>query len=140
MSYVTTVRYLVHLNSVVLEPFKPSCALRQGDSLSPYLFLFVVDGLSKLIQQEVTNNHLKELKICRRTPGISHLLFADDTLVFFETSAGQAAMLRGVLEKYEKGTGQLINPAKSSLLFGSGCSEEDKGQVMHTVQVRNTAA
>jgi hypothetical protein len=74
----------------------------------------------------VTNNHLKELKICRRAPGISHLLFADDTLVFFETSAGQAAVLRGVLEKYEKGTGQLINLAKSSLLFGSGCSEEDK--------------
>jgi hypothetical protein len=47
LSCVTTVRYSVHLNNVVLEPFKSSRALRQGDSLSPYLFLFVADGLSK---------------------------------------------------------------------------------------------
>jgi hypothetical protein len=127
---------------VVLEPFKPSRSLCQGDPLSPYLFLFVADGLSKLIQQEVSNNHLKELKICRRSPGISHLLFADGTLLFFEASADQAVMLGGggVMEKYEKGTGQLINPVKSSLLFNSECSEEDKEPVMHTLQVRNTSA
>jgi hypothetical protein len=50
MECVTTVRYSVCFNNVALEPFHPTHGLRQGDPLSPYLFLFVADGLSKLLQ------------------------------------------------------------------------------------------
>jgi hypothetical protein len=50
MECVTTIRYSVHFNNVALEPFHPTRGLRQGDPLSPYLFLFVDDGLSKLLQ------------------------------------------------------------------------------------------
>jgi hypothetical protein len=53
MECITTVRYSVHFNNVNLEPFCPTRGLRQGDLLSPYLFLFVANGLSKLLQQEV---------------------------------------------------------------------------------------
>jgi hypothetical protein len=43
-----------------------------------------------------------------------------------------------VIKKYERSTGQLINPAKSSLFFGSGCGEPDRGKVMQVLQVSNT--
>jgi hypothetical protein len=49
MKCVTSVSYSIRFNNVSLEPFKPSRGLRQGDPLSPYLFLFVADGLSKLL-------------------------------------------------------------------------------------------
>jgi hypothetical protein len=52
MACVTIVQYSVCFNNVPLETFKPTHGLRQGDPLSPYLFLFVTDGLSKLIQHE----------------------------------------------------------------------------------------
>jgi hypothetical protein len=78
MECVTTIRYSIHLNNVTLEPFHLSRGLRQGDPLSLFLFLFVADGLSKLLQQEVSNNALKELQISRHGPGISHLLFTND--------------------------------------------------------------
>jgi hypothetical protein len=65
MAYVTTVQYSVRFNNVQLESFTPSCGLRQGDLLSPYLFLFVADGLSQILQQEVESGALHELKICR---------------------------------------------------------------------------
>jgi hypothetical protein len=53
MECVTTVWYSVRFNNVPLESFKPTCDLRQGDPLSSYLFLFVADGLSKVIQRKI---------------------------------------------------------------------------------------
>jgi hypothetical protein len=81
MACVTTVRYTVRFNGNMLDSFTPSRGIRQGDPLSPYLFLFVADGLSCLIRKEIENNALCELHICRRAPSISHLLFADDSLL-----------------------------------------------------------
>jgi hypothetical protein len=53
MTCVKTVQYSVRFNGEILESFRPSRGLRQGDPLSPYLFLFVADGLSRLLQEEI---------------------------------------------------------------------------------------
>jgi hypothetical protein len=84
MACVTTVSYQVKFNGTLLESFSPSRGLRQGDPLSPFLFLFVADGLSYLLQREVAANGIVPIQICRRAPGVSHLLFADDSLLFFK--------------------------------------------------------
>jgi hypothetical protein len=89
MECVTIICYSVHFNKVSLESFAPTHGLRQGDPLSPYLFLFVADGLSKLLRREVHQGNLRELHICRRASGISHLPFADDMLLFMHISEEQ---------------------------------------------------
>jgi hypothetical protein len=96
---VTTIQYYVRFNSVLLEAFKPSRGLRRGDPLSPYLFLFVADDLSKLLKHEVSQGRLREVHVCRRAPSISHLLFADDMLLFLEAKMGQAKIIHDVLRK-----------------------------------------
>jgi hypothetical protein len=105
MECVTTVQYSVHFNNEMLEPFQPSHGLRQGDPLSPYLFLFVADGLSRILHHEVASGALHELRICRSAPGIPHLLFADDTMLFLEATEQQALVVNNVLCRYEKSTG-----------------------------------
>jgi hypothetical protein len=105
MACITTVRYTIRFNGNMLDSFTPSRGIRQGDPLSPYLFLFVADGLSCLIRKEIESNVLREFHICRRAPGISHLLFADDSLLFFEASVEQATVIKSVLDRYEEGTG-----------------------------------
>jgi hypothetical protein len=117
MACVTSVRYVVRFNGALSAPFTPTRGLRHGDPLLPYLFLFVADGLSKLIKTKVETNALKELKICRGAPGISHLLFADDTLMFFRATPNQVEVVKETLEAYARCTGQLLNPGKCSILF-----------------------
>ncbi|XP_071679985.1 uncharacterized protein [Lolium perenne] len=57
--------------------------------------------------EEIEEGVLNDLVICKRAPGISHLLFADDCLMFFEGSAEQAMLVKDVLDGYERCTGQL---------------------------------
>lgn len=73
-------------NGELLESFQPSRGLRQGDPLSPYLFLLVAEGLCTLLNKEVAVGGLTPIKVARGSPGISNLLFADDSLLFFKAT------------------------------------------------------
>jgi hypothetical protein len=139
MKCVTTVQHSICFNNEPLQSFTPSRGLRQGVPLSPYLFLFVADGLSQIMQHEVQCSALKELQICRRAPGISHLLFVYDTLFFPEATETQAEIIKNALRLYEKCTGQLINPAKCSMMFGTNCSEPEQNKVKEFLEVQTTA-
>jgi hypothetical protein len=137
MICVTTVQYSIRFNNVQLESFTPSHGLWQGDPLFPYLFLFVADGLSQILQHEVQSGTLHELKLCRRAPGVSHLLFADDTMLFLKVSEQQARMVDKVMCMYERCKGQLINPAKCSIMFGADCSDADQEAIKSMLRVNN---
>jgi hypothetical protein len=106
------VRYSVKLNGVQLDSFAPSRGLRQGDPISPYLFLFIVDGLSALLKQGVDNEETEPVKISPTAPGVSHLIFAGDTILFFKASREHAHRVDQILNTYAHATGQLINREK----------------------------
>jgi hypothetical protein len=112
MTCVRSVKFSVKFNGKLLESFSPSRGLRQGDPLSPFLFLFVADALSGLVNKAMVEHGLEPVKICRRAPPISHLLFADDSLMFFRASAQHATVVKGLLNTHASSTGQLINPSK----------------------------
>jgi hypothetical protein len=95
----------------------------------------VADGLSALLQNEVDDGGISPIKVCRNAPGISHLMFADDTMLFFRATEEQAIRVKDVLEVYEKGTGQLINPAKCSIMFSTVCTQEAQDMVRTSLQV-----
>lgn len=107
MACVKSVKYSVKFNGKLLHGFTPSRGLRQGDPLSPFLSLFVADAVSALISKSVNEGELKGVTICRGAPIISHLLFADDTMLLFEASDQQASIVKGLLNTYTRATGQL---------------------------------
>ena len=102
MICVKTARLSVRLNGKLLEKFVPTRGLRQGDPLSPYLFLLVGEGLCTLFKHQILQQWLQELTICRKAPGISHLMFADDTLIFFKANEDQANKINQLLRNYEE--------------------------------------
>ena len=79
MACVTSVRYLVRFNSVETDTIIPTRGLRQGDPLSPYLFLLAAEGLSCMLKGAEERGDLEGVRVCRDAPIISHLLFADDS-------------------------------------------------------------
>ncbi|XP_062026327.1 uncharacterized protein LOC133742658 [Rosa rugosa] len=117
MNCVKTVSFSVLVNGKPSIFFNPTRGLRQGDPLSPYLFLFVSDVLSSLVRKACSVGWLSPVSISQNGPPISHLLFADDSLFFLEASVSNAYNLLYLLKAYGVASGQQINYSKSSLYF-----------------------
>ena len=99
--------------------FNSTRGLRQGDPLSPYLFVIGMEALSRLIFRAVRGGNLSGCKIKGRSGDgvlVSHLLFADDTLDFCEASQDQMVYLSWLLMWFEAISGLRINLDKSEIL------------------------
>ena len=136
MTCVTSVRYCVNLNGALSGSFAPTSGLRQGDPLSPFLFIFVAGGLAAILKQVVRTRSFTPVRVCPRAPGISHLLFADDTLLFFRATKQETLNVKAALNTYAQATGQLINPHKCSILFGEHCRVADREAVVQVLEVQ----
>ena len=105
MMCVSTVSYLVLINGELKGKIIPSRGLRQGDSISPYLFLLCAEGLSAMLKKEVRDGTIKGVAVSRGAPSISHLLFVDDSIIFCRASVLECDRVMKVLEDYERVSG-----------------------------------
>jgi hypothetical protein len=117
MKCVTTVRYQIKVNGNFTEQFTPSRGLRQGDPLSPYLFVICAEGLSALLQEAEANGKITGIRICPAAPPVTHLFFADDSVLLIKANGAEARALRDILDLYENCSGQCINAEKSAIMF-----------------------
>ncbi|XP_056864246.1 uncharacterized protein LOC130511334 [Raphanus sativus] len=119
MKCVSTVSYQVLINGEARGYIKPSRGLRQGDPISPFLFILCTEVLISHIRQTEATKKISGMKIARGSPAISHLLFADDSLFFCKAEQSQCEELVRIIDVYGSASGQQLNKEKSSVLFGS---------------------
>ena len=92
--------------------------LRQGDLLSPYLFVIVTEGLSSLLKHATQCQKISGLKIAKECLTVCYLIFADDILILCKATKEEALQMLQILKTYSKASGQVINTDKSSVFFG----------------------
>ncbi|KAK9901858.1 hypothetical protein M0R45_001916 [Rubus argutus] len=114
---VTTVRYSFLVNGQPRDYLTPTGGVRQGDPLSPYIFLLCAEGFSALLENKVSQGLLTGIRICPAMPSIHHLLFADDSLLFGKVDLEECFHVKSILVDYELASGQKINLSKSSVVF-----------------------
>lgn len=115
MRCVYSVQYGIQVNGRIGPLFSPSRGLRQGDPLSPYLFLLSVEGLAGLLAQFECTGVIHRIKVARGAPSITHLFFADDALLFARATDTELQCIMNILAIYEKASGQQVNLRKSSV-------------------------
>ena len=116
---ISTAKFSVMVNGAPAGFFSSSKGLRQGDPLSPYLFVMGMEVLSVLIRRAMEGGFISGCKIQRgrgRAVHVAHLLFADDTIVFCEAKKEYLMNLSWILFWFEAALGLRINLAKSEII------------------------
>ena len=119
MRYVSSVTYSIKINGHPRGHIIPTRGIRQGDPLSRFLFLFCVEGLLALIRKATRSVQLNGVAACQRGPKISHIFFADDSIIFCRATIEECSTLEDILETYERSSSQQLNHEKTALFFSS---------------------
>ena len=130
LKYITTVSYSILINGEAHGNISSTRGLRQGDPLSSYLFLLCTKAFSALIDDASNRQKLNGVSICRGYLSVTHLFFADDSLLFCKTEKREVSKLMEILELYEAASRQKINTKKSSVTFSHNTSLETKNEVL----------
>ena len=132
---ISSVSYQVLLNGEPKGCISPSRGIRQGDPLSPFLFIILTEALISQIQGAEREGRITCLKIARGSSPISHLLFADDSLFFCKADVSQCAELMKIINTYGCSSGQQLNVDKSSILFDNKVPPEVKLEIKQTLGI-----
>jgi hypothetical protein len=124
MLYVSSVSYFVVVNGTPYKDIHPTRGLRQGHPLSPYLFLLVAEGLSSLIPRAELDGRITGVPIIEGGIRVSHLLFADNSLLFCRATFSELRNLAWLLHSYEVASGQKLNVAKTFIFFSPNTGED----------------
>ncbi|KAJ0638467.1 putative RNA-directed DNA polymerase [Helianthus annuus] len=121
---LNTARASVLVNGSPTMEFECTRGLRQGDPLSPFLFVIAMEALTGVMKQATMVNLFKGIKCTNDGPVISHFLYADDVIFLGEWSTENASNLRRILRCFYLASGLKVNLAKSSV-YGVGINQHE---------------
>ena len=120
---LTTASFSVCVNGASGGFFKSTKGIRQGDPLSPYLFVLAMESLSRLLaaryESGLIGYHPKTEQL-----KISHLMFADDVMLFFDGSGNSLHGISECLDDFASWSGLQMNMSKTEL-FTSGLDQRE---------------
>ncbi len=126
---LSTVKFTLLLNGTKSFSFTPSRSIRQGDLLSPYLFILCSEVLARLINKEAVEGNIHGAKIAPSSPGITKLMYADDVVLFCGAKIAEVKALMRCVEKFCGWSGLSVNIENSRLFVSKGVHSQFCRQV-----------
>ncbi|XP_050222523.1 uncharacterized protein LOC126672611 [Mercurialis annua] len=114
MNCIKSASFFVNCNGVAGSLFKSSKGLRQGDPVSPLLFVVCMEYLSRILKN--ADPDFTFHKGCKKLK-INHLMFADDLLLFCHGDIKSILFLANSLNSFKNSSGLSVNPTKSQIFF-----------------------
>lgn len=120
MACVSSVYFTIHMNGSESQKIEGGRGLRQGDPLSPILFVIVMEYFSRLMKGVSQRSDYHHHPGCKQL-NISHIMFADDLLIFSRPDKQSLEAVMSALKSFEQSAGLRANLQKSQLVLG-GCN------------------
>eukprot|EP00253_Pinus_taeda_P003782 PITA_03782 len=115
-SLVSSSFFSILINGIPSTTFSPSRGIRQGDPLSPFLFVILAEGLGRNIKSTILSQSLRGLAF-HHIPAFSHQQFVHDNMLFGHPSVQEARSFKSILSNFSEASGALINKVKSEIFF-----------------------
>ena len=125
MECVTSAWMSILWNGEATTEFVPGRGIRQGDPLSPYIFVLCIEWLSHGISHAVREGSWKPIRLAKHGTPLTHLFFADDLLLFAEASIDQAYTIDAVLDNYCRSSKAKVNKSKTKIYFSKNVGSRD---------------
>jgi len=138
MACVSSCTLNILWNGTPTKTFRPTRGIRQGDPLSPYLFVACMERLSQLIETQCLQGNWQAIPLVRNGTRISHLMFADDVVLLGEATRTQAHTIKNCLTEFCNASGQKISLAKSKVFFSPNTNEATAVEICNILGIQET--
>ncbi|XP_059446415.1 uncharacterized protein LOC132177961 [Corylus avellana] len=130
MMCVRSISYANLVNGNPVGHIYPSRELRQGDPVSPYLFMICAEALSSLLSRADQKGNIRGVPTSKKGHRLNHLFFADDSLLFCRAGKCHWNRLTKLLKSYEDASGQKLNKEKTDVFFRRNTSNVSKQKIL----------
>lgn len=126
---LTTTHFSISINGELCGYFKGSRGLRQGDPLSPYLFVLTLEVFSQMLRRKYIDG---SIGFHPNTSAIkvTHLSFADDLMIFSDGTINSVKCIADTLESFAQWSGLRMNTSKTEL-FTAGLNNAETLAISH---------
>ena len=114
---VSSTFFSILVNGTPSQPFPASRGIRQGDPLSPFLFIIIAEGLGRMLRNMQTTGQIRGLKISDHLAAQTHQQFVDDNMLMGPSSVREARGIKQGLDLFLTASGLDINKEKSQVYF-----------------------
>ncbi|XP_062110392.1 uncharacterized protein LOC133822162 [Humulus lupulus] len=133
MNCIRNTTYSLLINGRVQSSFKGEKGLRQGDPMSPLLFVLIMEYMTRSLQLAARSPLFRFHPMCKSLK-LVNLCFADDIILFCKGSLATVSVLKDTLGKFSEASGLSINAKKSHIYFG-GVSAADRREITQVIQL-----